>query len=109
VLHCLAQSTLRGDRRASNGSPARAAGARSGRRKLELRSCEIWSPLRDVDHVVDISNVLHDKLRAIRGHEKPVRRDAVRRGIQGPCRLRGEMHSWPGGAYAEAFSVSTAG
>lgn len=88
---------------------ARAAAAQAGRRKLELRGYEIWSPLGDIEHVVDISDVLDDKLRAIRAYESQCAVMPFEQAFEGLARYRGEMHSWPGGPYAEAFSVSSTG
>jgi LmbE family N-acetylglucosaminyl deacetylase len=64
---------------------------------------EIWSPLARVDHVVDITEVIEDKLRAIRAYRSQC--DVMRfdDAFHGLARYRGEMHSWPGGAYAEVF------
>jgi LmbE family N-acetylglucosaminyl deacetylase len=76
-------------------------GARS---RAELWHYEIWSPLSQIDHVVDISDVLEDKLRAISAYESQcavMRFDDAFRGL---ARYRGEMHSWPGGPYAEVFT-----
>jgi LmbE family N-acetylglucosaminyl deacetylase len=83
---------------------ARGAVARAGRR-IELRGFEIWSPLRTADHVVDISDVLEDKLRAIRAYRSQCDVMPFDEAFKGLARYRGEMHSWPGGPYAEAFSL----
>jgi N-acetylglucosamine malate deacetylase 1 len=75
-----------------------------GRSRPELWHYEIWSPLNQIDHVVDISDVLEDKLRAIGAYESQcavMRFDDAFRGL---ARYRGEMHSWPGGPYAEVFT-----
>lgn len=82
---------------------ARTAAAAS-RRPPELRHFEIWSPLEDIEEVVDISDVLEAKLEAIRAYRSQcavMRFDDAFRGL---ARYRGEMHSWPGGPYAEVFS-----
>jgi LmbE family N-acetylglucosaminyl deacetylase len=65
---------------------------------------EIWSALSRIDHVVDISDVIERKLRAICAYESQcavMRFDDAFRGL---ARYRGEMHSWPGGPYAEVFT-----
>jgi N-acetylglucosamine malate deacetylase 1 len=73
----------------------------------QLWHYEIWSPLSRIDHVVDISDVLDDKLRAICAYASQcavMRFDDAFRGL---ARYRGEMHSWPGGPYAEVFTSGT--
>ena len=64
---------------------------------------EVWTPLQDIDHVEDISDVIEDKIAAVRAHRTQC--DAVRfdEAVRGLNRYRGEMHSWPGGPYAEVF------
>ena len=90
------------DHRAAARIVRRAAGLTG--RPIELRHFEIWTPIGYIDHVVDISEVLEDKLRAIRAYESQcavIRFDDAFRGL---ARYRGEMQSWPGGPYAEVFT-----
>jgi N-acetylglucosamine malate deacetylase 1 len=64
---------------------------------------EVWTPLQAIDHVEDISEVMADKLAAVRAYRTQC--DALRfdDAVEGLNRYRGEMHSWPGGPYAEVF------
>jgi N-acetylglucosamine malate deacetylase 1 len=64
---------------------------------------EVWTPLQDIDHVEDISEVMQDKVAAVRAYRTQC--DAMRfdDAVLGLNRYRGEMHSWPGGPYAEIF------
>lgn len=74
----------------------------TGRRPVVLLY-EVWTPLQEIDHVEDISDVMDTKLAAVRAYRTQC--DAVRfdDAVLGLNRYRGEMHSWPGGPYAEIF------
>ena len=64
---------------------------------------EVWTPLQHIDHIVDISPFVGVKRRAIRAYKSQcsvMRFDDAALGLN---RYRGEMHSWPGGDYAEIF------
>jgi LmbE family N-acetylglucosaminyl deacetylase len=70
----------------------------------EMRCFEIWSPLVEIAELVDVSEVIEDKLRAIRAYRSQCAVMRFDEAFLGLARYRGEMHSWPGGPYAEAFS-----
>ena len=65
---------------------------------------EVWTPMQDMDHIEDISDVIEEKIAAVRAYRSQC--DVLRfdDAILGLNRYRGEMHSWPGGPYAEVFS-----
>lgn len=65
---------------------------------------EIWTPVAYIDHVIDISGVFEEKLSAIRAYRSQNSVMRFDEAAQGLARYRGEMHSWPGGPYAEVFS-----
>lgn len=69
---------------------------------------EVWTPLQDIDHVEDISDVIDAKMQAVRAYRTQC--DAMRfdDAVLGLNRYRGEMHSWPGGPYAEIFKKARA-
>jgi N-acetylglucosamine malate deacetylase 1 len=92
------------DHRAAARIVQRAIGAAIPR--TQLRCYEIWSPVARIDHVVDISEVLEVKLRAIRAYRSQCAVMRFDEAFTGLARYRGEMHSWPGGAYAEVFCAS---
>jgi LmbE family N-acetylglucosaminyl deacetylase len=92
------------DHRCAARLTARAA-AVSGRR-VDIRYYEIWSPLQQIDHVIDVSEVIEDKLRAIRAYRSQCAVMRFDDAFAGLARYRGEMHSWPGGEYAEVFAMS---
>lgn len=91
------------DHRAASRIVHRAAAAAG--RSVEVRCFEIWSPLAEMEHVIDISDVLEDKLRAIRAYRSQCAVMRFDEAFRGLARYRGEMHSWPGGPYAEVFSA----
>ncbi|GGQ75439.1 PIG-L deacetylase family protein [Couchioplanes azureus] len=64
---------------------------------------EVWTPLGELDELVDISPVIDAKLTAIRLYASQCRVLRFDDALAGLARYRGEMHSWPGGDYAEAY------
>jgi LmbE family N-acetylglucosaminyl deacetylase len=70
-----------------------------------IRFFEIWSPLSDMDEIVDISAVIAEKRRAIRAYRSQCAVMRLDDAFVGLARYRGEMHSWPGGPYAEVFAA----
>ena len=71
--------------------------------KLSVLMFEVWTPLQQMDQIVDISPYVEDKVAAIRSYRSQC--DAMRfdEAAIALNRYRGEMHSWPGGNYAEIF------
>jgi LmbE family N-acetylglucosaminyl deacetylase len=69
----------------------------------EVLMYEVWTPLQQIDHVEDISAQIDIKIAAILAYKSQceiMRFDEAARALN---RYRGEMHSWPGGPYAEVF------
>jgi LmbE family N-acetylglucosaminyl deacetylase len=64
---------------------------------------EVWTPLQRIDEIVDISPYVKTKRAAIRAYKCQCDVLAFDEAILGLNRYRGEMHSWPGGDYAEIF------
>ena len=64
---------------------------------------EVWTPLSTIDHIVDISKYVAIKRKAIKAHKSQC--DVLKFHVSALAlnRYRGEMHSWPGGEYAEVF------
>lgn len=91
------------DHRAAARLVRRAVAA--ARAKPAIRFFEIWSPLGDMDEIVDISAVIADKRRAIRAYRSQCAVMRLDDAFVGLARYRGEMHSWPGGPYAEVFTA----
>jgi LmbE family N-acetylglucosaminyl deacetylase len=69
----------------------------------QVLMCEIWTPIQRIDEIVDISSYVEPKRAAICAHESQCAEMDLGDAIIGLNRYRGEMHSWPGGDYAEVF------
>ena len=65
---------------------------------------EIWTPLQRLDEIIDITPYLSTKLQAIAAYGSQCRVMDFVAAAQGLARYRGELHSWPGGEYAEVFA-----
>jgi LmbE family N-acetylglucosaminyl deacetylase len=65
---------------------------------------EVWTPLQRMDEIVDISPYVETKLAAVRAHKSQCAVLRFDEAVQGLNRYRGEMHSWPGGDFAEVFA-----
>ena len=66
---------------------------------------EVWTPLERIDHVVDVSRHIKTKMAAIRAYRSQCAVMRFDEALLGLNRYRGEMHSWPGGDYAEVFTI----
>ena len=69
----------------------------------EILMFEIWTPLQSMDWIEDISLFMDTKLEAIRAYKTQCDVLSFDDAFLGLARYRGEMHSWPGGDYAEVF------
>jgi N-acetylglucosamine malate deacetylase 1 len=65
---------------------------------------EVWTPLQQLDEIVDITPYLSKKLKAIGAYSSQTGIMNFEAAAQGLARYRGEMHCWPGGEYAEVFA-----
>ena len=68
---------------------------------------EVWTPIQQLDEIVDISAFMQKKLRAVRAYRSQCAVVGFVSAVRGLNRYRGEMHSWPGGDYAEVFTRLT--
>ncbi|GAG40718.1 unnamed protein product [marine sediment metagenome] len=92
------------DHRATVRIVRRALAGIKSQARPQVLMYEVWTPLQQLDEIVDISNYVETKREAIRAYESQC---AVMRFDEAALclnRYRGEMHSWPGGDYAEAFA-----
>jgi N-acetylglucosamine malate deacetylase 1 len=65
---------------------------------------EVWTPIQKLGEIVDISKYIERKLRAVRAYRSQCAVVGFEAAVRGLNRYRGEMHSWPGGDYAEVFT-----
>jgi LmbE family N-acetylglucosaminyl deacetylase len=65
---------------------------------------EVWTPLQQLDEIVDITPYMPRKLSAIAAYKSQTRIMNFEAAALGLARYRGEMHCWPGGEYAEVFA-----
>jgi LmbE family N-acetylglucosaminyl deacetylase len=65
---------------------------------------EVWTPLQRMDEIVDISPFVAVKRKAIRAYRSQCAVMDFDVAALALNRYRGEMHSWPGGDYAEVFA-----
>ena len=77
---------------------------RAARPKAEVLMFEVWTPIQKIDHIEDISGQIATKLKAIRAYKCQCEAVGFPEAFEGLARYRGEMHSWPGGDYAEVFT-----
>ena len=79
-------------------------GLGKGHSRPDVLLYEIWTPLQQLDEIVDISPFLQTKLAAVRAYRSQCAVVGFEAAVRGLNRYRGEMHSWPGGDYAEVFA-----
>lgn len=65
---------------------------------------EVWTPIQNLSEIVDISPFMEKKLRAVKTYRSQCAVVGFVAAVRGLNRYRGEMHSWPGGNYAEVFT-----
>ena len=82
---------------AMRGSKGRASAA-------GIRMFEVWTPMQRMDEIVDVSPFIRTKIAAIKAYRSQCRVLKFDEAMLGLARYRGEMHSWPGGDYAEVFT-----
>ena len=70
----------------------------------EVWMFEVWTPVQRIDQIIDISTSIDTKVAAVRAHASQCRVMRFDEACRGLARYRGEMHLWPGGDYAEAFT-----
>lgn len=71
--------------------------------KLRVFMYEVWTPIQKIDHIVDISDLVDIKRKAIQAYESQCAILQFDEAILSLNRFRGEMYSWPVGDYAEVF------
>ena len=92
------------DHRAAARLARAALAAAPPARSPEAWMFEVWTPLATIDRVVDISALIDTKARAIHAYASQCAVMGFEEAFRGLARYRGELHSWPGGDYAEVFT-----
>ena len=69
----------------------RLALAHSGLKTPELRAYEVWTPLPEFDHVVDITALMPRKLKALRAHKSQLGEFDYVRAVKGLNQFRGAL------------------
>lgn len=82
----------------------RKALALDARKPPDVLMFEVWTPTQQLDEIVDISEYMEKKLRAVHAYRTQCAVMGFVPAVRGLNRYRGEMHSWPGGDYAEVFT-----
>lgn len=83
----------------------RGALARHGGKAPELRAYEVWTPLPEFDHVVDITTLMPRKLRALRAHKSQLGEFDYVRAVKGLNQFRGALAAKR--PFAEVFQTLT--
>jgi N-acetylglucosamine malate deacetylase 1 len=91
------------DHRAAARLLRRALKGVTGKRP-DVLGYEVWTPIQKISEIVDISACLETKLRAVKTYRSQCAVVGFVAAVRGLNRYRGEMHSWPGGDYAEVFT-----
>jgi len=99
IVYAPHRDEMHADHRAASRIALRAA----SKLGLETRLFEVWTPLSRMDAIVDISAHIDRKVAAIRAYESQCAALPFDEAFRGLARYRGEMFSWPEGAYAEVF------
>ena len=106
LLYVTHEREMHRDHRAAERIVARTLSMCDGARPKVLMY-EVWTPLQDIDRVEDISDVIEIKIAAVRAYRTQCAAMRFDDAVKGLNRYRGEMHSWPGGPYAEIFKKLT--
>ena len=73
-------------------------------KRPDVLGYEVWTPIQKLSEIVDVSPFMEKKLRAVRAYRSQCAVVGFVKAARGLNRYRGEMHSWPGGDYAEVFT-----
>ena len=92
------------DHRAAARAVGQAARRFASPKRPDVLMFEVWTPIQRIDEIVDITPYIDVKLDAIRAYKGQCAIMRFDDAAHGLARYRGEMHLWPGGDFAEAFT-----
>ncbi len=104
LIYVTHEAEMHSDHRAAAALVRRAVTEMRDAPPPRVRMYEVWTPLQEMDEIVDISDFLETKIAAVQAHRSQCNVLRFDEAVRGLNRFRGEMHSWPGGNYAEVFS-----
>lgn len=103
LIYVTHEREMHSDHRAAAALVSRAVAEMRGAPPPLVRMYEVWTPLQEIDEIIDISEFLETKIAAVQAHRSQCNILSFDEAVRGLNRFRGEMHSWPGGDYAEVF------
>ncbi|HEX9794812.1 MAG TPA: PIG-L deacetylase family protein [Planctomycetota bacterium] len=111
VLYLPHAGEAHADHRAAAEITARALRRAGGAAPAQAWAYEVWTPLAELDRVVDVTPHLPAKLQAIREYRSQAGAIDFAASFEGLARYRGELFCWPEGRdgrdcrYAEVFAA----
>jgi N-acetylglucosamine malate deacetylase 1 len=103
LIYVTHEQEMHTDHRAAASLVRRVVAGVRGAPTPQVMMYEVWTPLQEMDEIIDITDHLDTKIAAVQAHRSQCNVLRFDEAVRGLNRFRGEMHSWPGGDYAEVF------